>query len=272
MKVDLKKQPIKDGAVEMATIFNDYDTAAKWIAEAKQAVAFTGAGISVESGIPTFRGPDGLWSRYDPQVLDLGYFYAHPKDSWEVIREIFYDYMEKKPMPNAAHILLAQLEKDEIVKGIITQNIDGLHQKAGSRNVIQFHGTAQRLVCTQCRKKYDLRPGMLDTLPPLCESCGGLMKPDFIFFGEGIGPEEYQKSEELCKEADLLIIVGTTGEVMPASMIPYEARKAKVIEINPEPSRYTEDKSDVFLQEKATVAAKELIRRLDNITPFHWMK
>ena len=249
----------------MATIFDDYDTAARWIAEAERAVAFTGAGISVESGIPTFRGPDGLWSRYDPQVLDLGYFYAHPEDSWRVIREIFYDYMDRELKPNAAHILLAQLEKAGIAKGVVTQNIDGLHQKAGSRNVVEFHGTAQRLICTQCRRKYDFRPGMLDTLPPLCESCGGLMKPDFVFFGEGIGPENYRKSETLCKEADLLIIVGTTGEVMPASMIPFEAREAKVIEINPEPSRYTEEKSDIFLQERATVAAEELARRLNGI-------
>ncbi len=249
----------------MATIVDDYDTAARWIAESRYSVAFTGAGISVESGIPTFRGPDGLWSRYDPQVLDLGYFYTHPEDSWRVIREIFYDYMDRELKPNAAHLFLAGLEKAGILKGVITQNIDGLHQKAGSEKVVEFHGTAQRLVCTQCRETFGFRPGMLDTLPPLCDVCGGLLKPDFVFFGEGIGPENYRTSEALCKEADLLIIIGTTGEVMPASMIPFEAKEARVIEINPEPSRYTEEKSDIFLQERATVAAEELTRRLDGI-------
>ena len=246
-------------------IRDDYDTAAHWIAGAKRGVAFTGAGISVESGIPTFRGADGLWSRYDPQVLDLGFFYAHPEESWRMIREIFYDYMDRELRPNAAHLFLAALEKAGRLGGVVTQNIDGLHQKAGSRHVVEFHGTARRLVCTQCRRKVDFRPGMLDTLPPLCASCGALMKPDFIFFGEGIGPENYQKSVELCRDADLLIIVGTTGEVMPASMIPFEAKEARVIEINPEPSRYTEEKTDLFLQAKAGEAAEALRNRLAGV-------
>jgi NAD-dependent deacetylase len=239
-----------------------YDEAARWIEGSRRAVAFTGAGISVESGIPTFRGPDGLWSRYDPKVLDIDYFFAEPEASWRVIREIFYDYMGKELRPNAAHRLLARLEERGNLKGVVTQNIDGLHQKAGSRNVVEFHGTAQRLVCTRCRQKVRLRPGMLETLPPLCEACGGPLKPDFVFFGEAIGPENYRKSRELLEEADLLIIVGTTGEVMPASMLPFEAREAKVIEINPEPSRYTEEKTDIFLQAKATEAARALAERL----------
>ena len=241
---------------------NDYDKAAEWIAGAKRAVAFTGAGISVESGIPTFRGPEGLWSRYDPQILDLGYFHRHPLESWRAIKEIFYDYMGSKARPNAAHRFLAELERLGILRGVITQNIDNLHQEAGSRKVVEFHGTAQRLECTSCRKKWEFEERMLEKLPPACPDCGGLLKPDFIFFGEAIGPENYRKSEEMLERADVLIIVGTTGEVMPASMLPYEAKAAKVIEINPEPSRYTEEKTDIFLQAKATEAARELARRL----------
>jgi len=239
----------------------DYDTAARWIAEAGRIVAFTGAGISVESGIPTFRGEGGLWSRYDPKVLELGYFYEEPETAWRVIKELFYETLAKAPAPNAAHRLLAELEKAGKLKGVITQNIDGLHQKAGSRNVIEFHGTAERLVCLACRKKVAFLSEMLEVLPPRC-GCGGVLKPDFIFFGEGIGPENYQKSVTWLNEADLLLIVGTTGEVMPASMLPFEAKKARVIEINPKPSRYTEEKTDLFLQVKAAEAALALAKRL----------
>jgi NAD-dependent deacetylase len=248
---------------ETMRLENDYQKAAEWIAEAKRAVAFTGAGISVESGIPTFRGPEGLWSRYDPQILDLGYFHAHPLESWRVIKEIFYDYMGSRARPNAAHRLLAALERLGILRGVITQNIDNLHQEAGSRRVVEFHGTAQRLECTSCRKKWEFEEKMLETLPPACPDCGGLLKPDFIFFGEAIPPDAYRESVELCRDADLLIIVGTTGEVMPASMIPYEAQQAKVIEINVEPSRYTEELTDLFLRERATMAAKMLKESLN---------
>ncbi len=241
---------------------NDYDLAARWIEDSQKAAAFTGAGISVESGIPTFRGPTGLWSRYDPQILDLGYFFANPKASWKVIKEIFYDYMGEKARPNPAHYLLAEMEKDRKLEGVITQNIDNLHQEAGSRNVVEFHGTAQYLICTECRNRTPFTANDLSHLPPTCEKCGGLLKPDFIFFGEAIPPEAYRRSMELVQDADLLIVVGTTGEVMPASMIPYEARNAKVIEINIEPSAYTEERTDLFLQAKAGEAALELGRRL----------
>jgi NAD-dependent deacetylase len=241
---------------------NDYDSAARWIEEAGHTVAFTGAGISVESGIPTFRGPTGLWSRYDPQILDLRYFYEHPKESWEAIREIFYDYMGANARPNAAHRFLAELERRGRLDGVITQNIDNLHQEAGSRNVVEFHGTAQKLLCTRCGERTPFTEHGLNDLPPLCDRCGGLLKPDFIFFGESIPPEAYRRSMELAEDADLLLVIGTTGEVMPASMIPYEAKKARIIEINIEPSAYTEHRTDLFLQAKATDAARELGRRL----------
>ncbi len=239
-----------------------YDEAAERIEKSEHIVAFTGAGISVESGIPTFRGPTGLWSRYDPQILDLGYFYENPEASWRVIKEIFYDYMGQKARPNAAHRFLAKLEKRGKLTGVITQNIDNLHQEAGSRNVVEFHGTAQYLVCTKCRDRTPFTQHDLSRLPPRCEKCGSLLKPDFIFFGEAIPPEAYRKSMELAEAADLLIVVGTTGEVMPASMIPYEARHAKMIEINVEPSAYTAERTDLFLQAKATEAARELAKRL----------
>jgi len=234
-----------------------YKKAATAILHSKYCVAFTGAGISVESGIPTFRGENGLWSRYDPKILDINFFVSNPKESWRYIKEIFYDYMQNTK-PNDAHKFLAHLEEKYSLKGVITQNIDNLHQEAGSKNVIEFHGTASKLLCMQCKTKYNSKEISLDNLPPFCAKCGGLLKPDFVFFGEPIPNDAYMNSQELCKKADCLIIIGTTGEIMPASYIPYLAKKAEVIEINIEPSRYTDEITTIFLKEKATIAAKKI--------------
>lgn len=235
-----------------------YSEAASLIKHARSAVAFTGAGISVESGIPTFRGRDGLWSRYDPKILDIDYFLAHPKESWQNIKEIFYNYMGGHAKPNRAHRFLAELENQSILKGVITQNIDNLHQEAGSRNVIEFHGTAKTLLCMQCHEAYDFTSIDLSQLPPLCPKCSGVLKPDFVFFKEPIPEKAYEASIELTQNADLYIIIGTTGEIMPASQVPYLAKQANVIEINIEPSAYTSTITDLFLEDKATVAAKKL--------------
>jgi len=152
--------------------------AALKIKNARRTVAFTGAGISVESGIPPFRGPDGIWSRYDPQVLNLTYFQRHPLASWQVIKEIFYDFFGQA-RPNPAHEALTRLEAAGYLNGVITQNIDNLHQESGTRDVIEFHGTSRRLTCLSCLQSWEFRSEMLASLPPLCPRCEGLLKPDF---------------------------------------------------------------------------------------------
>ena len=159
--------------------------------------------------------------------------------------------------PNFAHKYLAFLEKKGVLKAVITQNIDGLHQAAGSKNVIEFHGTTKKLVCIKCGTRYKSDTINLKILPPICKNCGSVLKPDFVFFKEPIGGESYRKAFELVKTADTLLIIGTTGEIMPASEFPYLC-KGKVIEINPEFSKYTESKTDIFLQEEATIATKKL--------------
>ncbi len=236
--------------------------AAQILSEADHVTAFTGAGISVESGIPPFRGSEGLWSRYDPVVLDLDYFFRNPKASWKVIREIFYDFFGEA-RPNAAHKVLAQLETKGMLKEIITQNIDNLHQKAGSKNVIEFHGTAEQLICTSCHKVYRATEVDLNSLPPRC-TCSGLLKPDFIFFGEGIPQDAYEKSLWAAESADVFLVIGTTGEIMPASQIPYLAKQngAKIIEINTKASNYTYGLTDVFLQGKATEVMQKLLEKI----------
>ncbi len=226
--------------------------AAELLKNARYAVAFTGAGISVESGIPTFRGPDGLWSKYDPIVLDINYFHSNTRDSWVVIKELFYDFFGKAK-PNPAHLGLADLEKKGIIKAVITQNIDNLHQDAGSKEVYEYHGTASTMICTRCGKKYASGKLNLDILPPVCTQCQGVLKPDFIFFGEGIPAEAARKSSEAAEKSDVFLVIGTTGEVMPASMLPHIAKQngAKIIEINTRSSTYTNSLSDIFLKGKA---------------------
>jgi NAD-dependent deacetylase len=233
--------------------------AAALLRESNYTTAFSGAGISVESGIPPFRGETGLWSKYNPIVLDIDYFHTHPLESWKVIKEIFYDFFGKA-RPNEAHKVLANMEEKGLLKNIITQNIDNLHQEAGSREVYEFHGNSRELVCTKCGKRYQVEDIDLEKLPVSCDLCGGLVKPDFIFFGEGIPPLAYSKSVEAAENADVFLVIGTTGEIMPASQIPLMAKSngVKIIEINVAPSNYTHSITDVFLQGKATEVMKAL--------------
>ena len=239
------------------------EEAAKIISNANHVTAFTGAGISVESGIPPFRGENGLWSRYDPTVLDIGYFHSNPKESWEVIREIFYDFFGQAK-PNTAHYALAEMENMGVLKSIITQNIDNLHQQAGSKEVYEFHGNSRTLICSNCLRKYSAEQIDLSILPPRCEDCETVLKPDFIFFGEAIPEPARSKSFGETGKADVFLLIGTTGEIMPASLIPHEAKEkgAKIIEINTERTNFTNSITNLFLQGKATEVMQELLDKI----------
>jgi len=236
------------------------------INDSSHVTVFTGAGISVESGIPPFRGENGVWNKYDPSKFSIDYFHQNPKHSWELIKEVFYEiYNEARP--NKAHEILAQWENKGIIDAVITQNIDGLHQRAGSNEVYEFHGTTSRLVCLNCNQKVRLEDEddiseLLADLPPKCPQCGGILKPDFIFFGEGIPQNAYRLSINETKNADLFLVIGTTGEVMPASLLPQEAsaKGAKIIEVNIKPSNYTNNITDIFLEGKATKVMQKLNR------------
>lgn len=240
-----------------------YEKAADIIANARRCVAFTGAGISVESGIPPFRGENGLWNKYDPASFDIRYFHRHTKESWQVIREIFYDLFGKV-RPNRAHTFLAQLEADGMVKSVITQNVDNLHYDAGSTVVHEFHGSLKRLMCLSCASRFPLSEISLDRLPPACPDCGGVLKPDVIFFGEAIPEPAGSLSFEETRQADCFILIGTTGTVAPANLIPSAAKSngAAIIEINPVPSEYTSRVTDVFLQDGATKAMTRLMEQI----------
>lgn len=228
--------------------------AAEIISKAKKIVAFTGAGISAESGIPPFRGENGIWNKYDPNSLDIDYYYRHTKESWKVIKEIFFDFFNNNEIkPNAGHKVLAKWEEEGRLKCVITQNIDDLHHKAGSKTVYEFHGNSSRFVCKNCDSVYPLKDINITEEPALCPKCNHLLKPDFIFFGEGIPYDAYQNSIDAAEDCDVFIIIGTSGEVSPANMIPDLAKQngAIIIEINKEMSLYTNKITDIFLEGKA---------------------
>jgi NAD-dependent deacetylase len=241
-----------------------YAKAAKIIKSAERCVAFTGAGISVESGVPPFRGENGLWNKYDPMTFDIQYFRRNTRESWEVIREIFYEVFGRVK-PNIAHYTLAEMEVRNLVKAVITQNVDNLHTEAGSRTVHEFHGSLKNLVCLTCGTPYRVSQIDLSTLPPVCLQCGGILKPDVIFFGETIPEAALTHSLNETTRADCFILIGTTGTVAPANMIPGAAKSngAIIIEINPFPSEFTPSVTDIFLRDKACAAMEKLMEEIN---------
>jgi NAD-dependent deacetylase len=240
-----------------------YQTLARKILKARNAVALTGAGISVESGIPAFRGTQGLWDRYDPmEFAHISAFHANPGKVWGMLREL--DHLIVEARPNPAHQALAELEKRNLLKAVITQNVDNLHQDAGSREVVEFHGNGSWIVCLDCGKKVPRRNLTLETLPPRC-SCGGLLKPDVVFFGEPIPWEAHQKATRLAASCDLMLVVGTSAVVAPASYLPVAAKRngAFIAEINPEKTGLSDTLSDLVIHESAGLALPRLLEALE---------
>ncbi|MCX6268649.1 MAG: NAD-dependent deacylase [Bacteroidetes bacterium] len=237
--------------------------AADFLKHSRFTTAFTGAGISVESGIPSFRGNGGLWEKYDPKILDLQHFLNDPAGSWVVIKQIFYDFFGMAK-PNAAHLILARMEKEGMLGRTITQNIDNLHQEAGTTIISEFHGNSKKLTCLICHRDYHAGHISLDHFPPTCIECGGILKPGFVFFGEAIPQLPLAEAYEAASLSDVVLIIGTTGEVMPANQIPFIAKEfgATIIEINPEPSAYTDRITDIFLQGKAAGIMLKLEKQL----------
>ncbi len=241
-----------------------YKEASRIIQSAARCVAFTGAGISVESGIPPFRGEGGLWNKYDPETFSIQYFHRHTKESWEAIRTIFYDLFGRVA-PNMAHLALARMEQMGLLSAVITQNVDNLHYDAGNTTVHEFHGSLKKLVCLACEKRFKIETVDLESLPPCCDECRGVLKPDVIFFGEAIPEPAGSNAFHEAEIADCFILVGTTGEVAPANMIPHLAKRnnARIIEVNPARSAYTDVITDVFLNEKAGTAMTNLLNELE---------
>lgn len=236
--------------------------AARVIQFANFAIALTGAGISVESGIPAFRGAQGLWQKYDPsEYAHIEAFLRHPAKVWEMLREL--DLIMQKARPNPAHLVLAAWERENYLKAIITQNVDTLHQGAGSKNVIELHGNAFRLRCLKCDRIFVRDEIDITQSVPFCP-CGGLLKPDVVFFGENIPTEPFLEAKAAVNACDVMLVVGTSAEVAPANTFPWEAKKhgAKIIEININPTVLTEEVTDIFLEGRASEVLTQLAQLL----------
>lgn len=197
--------------------------------------ALTGAGISVESGIPDFRSPGGIWEKYDPRLFaTIEAFRRDPARVWTFLREL--GAMLVGARPNPAHIALATAEQARILSGVVTQNVDSLHQAAGSKNVIEVHGSGTRLRCLECGTTCDLSVAGPAGVPR-CQ-CGGLLKPDVVLFGEELPPGALATAERLVREAGTLLVIGTSGAVWPVGELPIIARDhgVHVVEMNLEPT------------------------------------
>jgi NAD-dependent deacetylase len=214
---------------------------AQWIVDSKGAAAMTGAGASVESGIPDFRGKNGLWSRYDPEeYATIFSFIEDPAKVWNMLAELIETIEGAEPNPG--HKALAALESMGLLEGVITQNVDSLHQKAGSTRVLEFHGHCRSLRCQDCNKHYDDVHLYRTEHPPRCK-CGGPLRPDIVFFDEQIPGAVIRESKELASDSDLMLVIGTSAVVVPAAYMPYQtkANGGRIVEINTEATALTQD-------------------------------
>jgi NAD-dependent deacetylase len=232
---------------------------AQWIIQSKRAVVFSGAGLSTESGIPDFRSPGGVWDRYNPEDFYFQNFLsseASREKYWQMATEM-YEPM-KKARPNLAHLAIAEMEKLGKLDCVITQNIDGLHFKAGNseEKVIQLHGTAMFVSCLNCKKKYDrdeiqerIRKGVK---VPYCDDCRGPLKPATISFGQSMPEEETQDAYHRSSLSDLFIVIGSSLVVQPAASMPLVAKRngAKLVIINRDPTPY-DNMADIVLHGQA---------------------
>lgn len=272
--------------------------AAQDLLNSSYAIALTGAGMSTESGIPDFRGPDGIWTR-DPEAETEAYkayetFRNNPKKFWEervdpnsAMGRMFEMLGElNNVLPNPGHFALAELEKIGILKSVLTQNVDTLHTKAGNMNVIEYHGAINKFRCIQCARRFSSKEIDLDNLisqsrlPPLCQ-CGGILKDDGVFFGEPIPEDVRYKSEEEALKCDAMLICGTSAVVYPFADLPtlakfgvsrfstsYSAKdrqKVTIIEVNAGPTPLTGTISDYLIQGKTGELLPRIVEEIKKI-------
>ncbi len=227
-------------------------------------VFFGGAGVSTESGIPDFRSADGLYSskyerKFSPEeILSHSFFYSHTNDFYKFYKDKMI-YTNAKP--NYAHIVLAQLEKMGKLKAVITQNIDGLHQMAGSKNVFELHGSVHRNYCTNCYKSYELDYIINSQYIPKCETCGGIIKPDVVLYGEPLDNDVINGALNAIKNADTLIIGGTSLVVYPAAGFVDYFRGKNLILINKSSTPY-DNKANLVINNSIGKVLKSVFDRL----------
>ena len=245
------------------------EDSAKLFRNAKRVVILSGAGISTPSGIPDFRSEGtGLWSSDEAmKVASLETFRTHP--------EIFFDWFRPlarqifNAQPNPAHKALSELEQEGRKITVVTQNIDGLHQKAGSRHVIEMHGTLTTLSCTGCFKKFEAGGYLISFVEhgtiPLCTNCNGILKPDVILFGEQLPQNAWSESQRAVRQCDLMVVAGSSLEVLPVAGLPVQAvdRGAHLIVINNTPT-YIDERADVVIMDDVAAALPTIAKRANH--------
>jgi NAD-dependent deacetylase len=236
------------------------------IKKSRYVVAFTGAGISAEAGIPTYRGEGGLWDKYDPSLYaNVDYFLQDPSYYWNFFREVRYPLL-KKAGPSRGHLALAEMEAVGNLKTVITQNIDGLHQLAGSSSVVELHGSTRVIFCMNCSQKYTMEKAfslLMEEFPPRCSKCQGRLRPDVVFFGESLNPHVLRSAYEEAEKCDMMLVSGSSLVVYPAAEIPLVAKRngATLVIINKEKTGLDHE-ADLLIQGKAGDVLPQIIQSL----------
>ena len=241
--------------------------AADILSSARRGLALTGAGVSAESGIPTFRGEGGLWKQYDPvKVASIEYFMADPSAYWKVSKDR--GRIALAARPNPGHHALAALEAAGHVAAVVTQNTDGLHQESGSRNVIEIHGSSRTVQCLDCgagESRSDVQARLDMEMPPRCKVCGGtFLKPTVVLFGEPMPQAAVARAFALAGEADVVLVVGSSLVVYPAADIPLFALRsgARMIVINAEPTPF-DRLAEVVIHGRSGEVLPEIVRLIN---------
>jgi NAD-dependent deacetylase len=232
-----------------------YEQVASLILGRQPCVALTGAGISAESGIPTFRSKGGLWEKFDPAVYaSIEVFRQDPSKYWSIRGEFIRNYDAYQPNPG--HAALAEMEAMGWLRHVITQNIDGLHRKAGSRSVTEIHGSLREILCVRCGREYRA-PLIPEGMPPHCE-CGGVLKPNTVLFGEALPPHALETAWRESSACRVMLVIGTSAVVQPAASLPYIAKEhgAAVVEVNIERAF---SNADYFLEGQAGTVLPALV-------------
>jgi NAD-dependent deacetylase len=249
------------------------EEAAHIILRSRHVVALVGAGLSVESGIPPFRGPGGLWTKYgEPDMLGYQRFLEDPKSWWEermrpspVYRELLEALDQARPNPG--HYALKEMEDLGFLHHIITQNIDNLHQEAGSRNITEIHGNRRKLRCIRCHTRWWVEEFEIKEIPPRCPHCGSIVKSDTVMFGEPIPPDALDECIRQTAVCDCMLLVGTSGVVYPAAGFPVDVKRqgGKLIEVNPMETALS-DLCDVVIRAPAGLALPALVGKLKELS------
>ena len=242
---------------------NAIKRAIELVANSSRIVALTGAGISVDSGIPDFRSEGGLWERYDPhEYATIESFNQNPTKFWTMGRELAETILQAKP--NSAHLGLSKLESDKKLIGIITQNIDNLHQDAGSKRIVELHGNYLRAYCTKCSKEFvgdAVHQRVVNgEIPPKCDVCKGVLKSEAILFGEPLPETAMEEAVDLCRQTDLMLVIGSSLTIYPAAFLPQLAKNAgaKIVLVNLEGTN-RDDVADIVIRGRATEIIPKLV-------------